>query len=106
MLKIMGLPNKSTFSKNNSNKLAFSKNNGNKLITKKNDGNSKIKLGDNGVKHIKKSEKLKGQKMFKSPNLAKSKKKSSKNRNSFNFDVIEAEPKFFISNAKMAFSHL
>ena len=54
-----------------------------------------------GVKYVKKSEK-----MSKSQNLAKSRKKLSKSGNLTNFDAIKAGPKFLTSNAKTAFNHL
>ena len=44
--------------------------------------------------------------MFKSQNLAKSRKKLLKSRNLTNFSIIKARPKFLNPNAKMAFNCL
>ena len=54
-----------------------------------------------GVEYVKKSEK-----MSKSQNLAKSRKKLSKSRNSTNFNATEAGPKFLNPNTRTAFNHL
>ena len=66
MLKTIGLSNKPASSKNNNSKLASSKNNSSRPISEKNNGNSNIKFNGDGVKHTKKSRKLKGQKSAKS----------------------------------------
>ena len=44
--------------------------------------------------------------MSKSQNLAKSRKKLSKNRNSTNFDLIKDGPKFLTFNARIDFNRL
>ena len=44
--------------------------------------------------------------MFKSRNLAKLRKKLSKNRNSTNFNATEARPKFFTPDTKIVFNYL
>ena len=66
-------------------------------------GDSEVnRFGVNGdMKHTKKSEK-----MSKSQNLAKSRKKSSKSGNSTNFNAIETGPKFLTSDARTAFNYL
>ena len=80
-----------------------------------NNGNGKVDgfdVGKNSVKHTKKLRKLsklgksKSEKMFKSRNLAKSKKKLSKSRNLTNFDATKAGLKFLTSNAKTTFNRL
>ena len=115
MLKIIGLPDKPIFNKNNDSRLASNRNDNNKSVFRKNNGNSEVDRFDisgNGVRHIKKSGKLsklrksKSKKMSKSQNLAKSKKKLLKNGNLTNFNATEAGPKFLTSNARTIFNCL
>ena len=105
MLKTTRLPDKPALSKNDDSRPAF----------RKNEGNSEVNGFDvsrNGVKHIKKSEKLfklgksKSKKTFKSRNLAKLGKKLSKSENSTNFDAIKDGPKFPTSDDRTTFNHL
>ena len=58
------------------------------------DSEGGIGIDDNNVKLTKKSRKLKGQNFSKSQKLAKLGKKSSKYKNSTNFDVKENKPSF------------
>ena len=46
-------------------KPAFSKNDTSKSVFRKNEDNNKVGFDSNNIKHVKKSGKLKGQKMFK-----------------------------------------
>ena len=60
-------------SKNDGSKSTFSRNSDSKPVSRRNDGNGKVDgFGGNGVKHTKKSRKLKGQKMSESQKLVKS----------------------------------
>ena len=63
---------------------------------------------DNGgnVEIAKKSRKSKGQNLFKSGKLAKSGKKSSKNRNFLNFDIKKNGPNFLTPKATTVFNCL
>ena len=107
------LLDKLAHNKNNGNKLASSKNDNNKLVFGKNDSNSEVNefgISRNDVEHTKKlgnlskSGKSKSKKMFKSRNLAKSRKKLSKSRNSTYFYATEVGPKFLTPNAKTTFN--
>ena len=106
ILKTIILFDKPVSSRNNSSKLTFSKNDNSKPAFRRNNGGNKIKFGNDNIKYAKKLEKSKSLKMFKSWNLAKSKKKLSKNKNLLNFDIMEAKPKFLTLNAKIAFNCL
>ena len=115
MLKTTRLFDKLTSGKNDASKLASSINNNSRSISKKNDGNSEINkfgVGKNSVEHAKKlgkvfkSKKSKSEKISKSQNLAKSRKKLSKSENSTSFGTIKAKPKFLTPNAKTAFNRL
>ena len=115
MLITIRLPNKPVPSKNNGSRSASSKNDNSKPVFKKNNSNSEVNrfgVGRNSVEYTKKSGKLsksrksKSEKMFKSQNLAKSRKKLSNNRNSTNFNATEAGLKFLTSDAKIAFNCL
>ena len=117
MLKTTGLSDKPTPSRNNDNKPASSRNYGSKPVSERNNGNSEIRFSSDGVKHTKKLEKSKSQKLFKlkkskskktfkSQNLAKSRKKLSKSENLSNFGAIKASPKFLIFDAKIVFNCL
>ena len=91
-------------------KLASSRNDGSKSVSEKNNSNGEIRFSGDGVKHVKKSRKLKGQKLAKFQKLSKLEKskseKLSKNRNSPNFDAIEAKPNFLTPNARITFNCL
>ena len=128
MLKTTRSLDKPTSSRNNSSKPASSRNDGSRLASKRNNGNGEIRFDGDSVEHVKKSRKLKDQKLSKlgklkskklfksrkskskktsqSQNLAKSRKKLSKIGNSSNFDTTEARPKFLTLNAKTTFDHL
>ena len=73
---------------------------------------NRFSVSKNGIKHVRKSEKLskseksKCKKMFKSRNLAKSRKKLSKSENSTNFNSIRDGPKFLTPDASIAFNCL
>ena len=76
---------------------------------KKNNGNGEVDRFDisgNDIEYAKNSRKSKSEKTFKFQNLAKSGKKLSKSENSTNFNVIKAELKFLIPNAKTVFNCL
>ena len=71
----------------------------------------KLEIGDNeggdgvgSVENAKKSGKLKGQKLFKSPNPAKSRKYLSKSGNSPNFNTKNSRPSFLTLEARAAFN--
>ena len=90
MLKTIRLSNKPAFDRNNNNKSAFNRNNNRKPAFRKNNNDNEVNkydIGRNSIKYTKKSRKLfkseksKSKKIFKSQNLAKLKKKLSKNRN-------------------------
>ena len=111
MLKTMGSYYKPAPSRNNGSRLASNRNNDSRLVFEKNNGNGKIdRIGGNGIKHVKKSRKLKGKKLAKSRKSFKSKsiksKKLSKNRNSPNFDATKVGPSFLTFDAKAAFNCL
>ena len=69
-------------------------------------------VGKNDIKHAKRLEKLsklgklKKEKIFKSWNLTKSRKKLSKSGNLTNFNVTEDKSKFLTLDAKIAFNYL
>ena len=107
--------NKLAFNKNNGNLSVFSKNDNNKPAFERNDSNNKVNrfgVNKNGVEHAKKSGKLsksgkaKSKKIFKSQNLAKSRKKSLKSRSFTNFDATEARPKFLTFDTRITFNRL
>ena len=106
MLKIIGSSYKLASSRNNDNKPAFTRNNSSKPTFRKNNSNNKDKFGNNSVKHIKKSEKSKDQKIIKFWNSAKSRKKLSKSRNLSNFGIIKTRSKFLTFDTKTAFNCL
>ena len=115
MLKTTRSFDKPVPSRNYGSKSASNRNNDNRLTSGKNDSNSKVNrfgVGRNDMKHAKKlgklfkSEKSKSEKMSKSWNLAKSRKKLSKSGNSTNFDAMEVGPKFLTSNARTTFNRL
>ena len=115
MLKTTESSSKSVPNRNDGSKSAFSRINNSRPISRKNNGNSEVdrfSVGGNGVKHAKKSGKLfksgksKSEKMSKFWNLAKLKKKLSKNGNLNNFDAIGAGPKFLTPDAKITFNRL
>ena len=63
--------------------------------------------GNCGSKRVKpKARRSKSKKLFKSRKLAKSREKSSKSRNSTNFDAKDNEPSFLIPEAKAAINRL
>ena len=115
MLKTTGSSNKPAFNGNNGSKLTSSKNNDSMPASKRNNSNGEVdefSVSRNNVEHTKKSGKLfqsgksKSKKMFKSQNLAKSRKKLSKSENSTNFDAIRAGSKFLILNTRKTFNYL
>ena len=61
---------------------------------------SKIGISSDGIKHIRKSKKLKAQK------LSKSGKKLQKNRNLPNFNAKKIGPNFLTFNIRKAFNYL
>ena len=69
-------------------------------------GDNKGSYGVDVIKIVKKSRKLKGQKLSKSQKPAKSGKNLSKSGNSPNFDVKDSGPSFLIFEARAAFNHL
>ena len=76
MLKTTELFDEPTHSRNNSNRVASSKDDRSKLAFRKNDSNNKVdRFTSNSMEYVKKSRKLKGQKLSKSQKLAKSRKK-------------------------------
>ena len=121
MLEMTGSPDEPAFSRNNGNKSASHRNNNSRPVSGKNNGNGEVDEfddGENDVKHAKKSGKtsksrklsksgkLKGEKTFKSQNLAKSRKKLSKSGNSTNSDATKDGSKFLTPNARTAFNCL
>ena len=115
MLKTTGSPDEPAPSRNDGSRSASSKNDNSRLASRKNNGNSEVNgygIGRNGVEHTKKlgklskSRKLKSEKMSKSWNLAKSRKKLSKSGNSTNFNAIEVGPKFLNPDARITFNYL
>ena len=115
MLKTTGLSDKPAPNKNYGSRSASSKNNNSRPVSKRNNGNGKVNgfgIGGNSVEHTKKlgklskSRKSKGEKLFKSWNLAKSGKKLSKSGNSTNSNATEDGLKFLTPNARAAFNCL
>ena len=115
MLKTIGLLDKLAFNKNNGSKSASNKNNNSKPAYKKNNSNSevnKFNIGRNNIKHAKNLGKLsklgksKSKKLFKSQNLAKSRKKLLKCGNSTNFNTTKNKSKFLTPNARTTFNCL
>ena len=82
ILKTIGLPDKPAPSKNNNSKSVSSRNNNSRPASGRNNGNDEVdEFG--GIKHAKKSGKLKDQKLAKSQKLPKSRKsKSEKSKKS------------------------
>ena len=58
------------------------------------------------IKKLSKSRNLKGEKLFKSQNLAKLRKKLSNNGNLPNFNIIKIELNFLIFDTRIAFNYL
>ena len=115
MLKTTGSFDESAPSKNNGSRSVSNRNDNSRPATRKNHNNSEINgfgFGRSNMKYAKKSGKLsksgklKSKKTSKSWNLAKSRKKLSKNENSTNYNVTEAEPKFLTPNARITFNCL
>ena len=115
MLKTTGLLDKPIPSKNNGSKSISNKNNNSRPIFSRNDGNGEVDgfvISENGVEHAKKlgklfkSRKSKSEKMSKSRNLAKLRKKLSKSGNLTNFNVTKDRPKFLTPNARISLNHL
>ena len=107
MLKMTESPDESVLSKNNGSKLAFNRNNISRLASGKNDGDYKVDGFDsNEVKHAKKSEELKSQKLSKSQKSAKSGKKLLKSGNSPNFDTKKAGQNFLTFGTRETFNYL
>ena len=78
------------------------------MLTSEEVGDGKGGDGVDGsdVEIIKKSEKLKGQKMSKSRKLSKSGRNSSKSGNLPNFNAIKSGPSFLTHEARSIFNHL
>ena len=108
-------------SKNNANRSVSSRNDNSRPVSRRNNGNGEVdgfSIGRNSVEYAKKSGKsstseklsksgkLKGEKTFKSWNLAKSGKKLSKSENSTNSNAMKDGPKFLTSDARTAFNRL
>ena len=109
MLKTIKSLDELALNKNNGTKLIFSKNDNNKPASRRNNNNGKINRFDinrNSIENTKKSGKSKSKKTSKFWNLAKSRKKLSKNKNLLKFDTIEIEPKFLTLDTKITFNHL
>ena len=111
-MKTIELLDKPTPKKNDDSRLAFCRKDDSRLASGKNNDDNEINkfdIGINSVEHAKKSRKLsksgksKSEKMSKFWNLAKSRKKLSKSRNSTNFDTIKTGPKFLIPDVKTTF---
>ena len=121
MLKIIESPDKPAPSKNDGSRSTSSRNNNNRPVFRKNNINDEVDgfgINKNAVKYAKKLGKsfkskklsklgkLKSEKTSKSQNLAKSGKKLSKSRNSTNFNIMEARPKFLTPNTRTTFNRL
>ena len=92
---------------------ALSRNDSSKPASRNNSSNSEVNRfadGGDGVKHAKKSGKLKSEKSAKSQKLFKSKgkksKKPSKSRNLPNFGAMEVGSSFLTLEARTAFNRL
>ena len=99
--------NKPAPNRNNGSRSASSRNDNSSPASGRNDGNGEVdRFGDKGVKHAKKSGKLKGQKTSKSQKSAKSGKNSSKSGNSPNFGAMKAGSSFLTPGTKKASNRL
>ena len=106
LISMLKTTNEPAPNKNNSSRSAFSRNDDNRLASEMNKGNGEVDRIGGGMKHAKKSGKLKGQKMSKSRKSAKSRKSSSKSGNSPNFDATESGPSFLTLEARSTFNCL